>query len=142
MILSSVTLSRLEKAAVDNGFDQELPREGDWLRFASTQCPLRIWLGSLGDGAFIAAFSKQNVSRALEEYGEPIVSALPRGAAGGRVTTNIPSLHRLLRRAFQLSKTLPDELLNVYETRIAGLAKNTEVERLVIQRVGVARRSG
>ncbi|MEY4513181.1 MAG: hypothetical protein RLZZ450_5303, partial [Pseudomonadota bacterium] len=44
--LSPVTLTRLEKAAVDNGFDQELPRDGDWLGFASTQCPLRVWLGS------------------------------------------------------------------------------------------------
>ena len=42
--LSPVLLTRLEKAAVDNGFDQELPRQGDWLGFSSTQCPLRLWL--------------------------------------------------------------------------------------------------
>jgi len=32
--LSSVIASRLEKAAVDNGFDRELPALGEWLAFA------------------------------------------------------------------------------------------------------------
>jgi hypothetical protein len=63
--LSPVIASRLEKAAVDNGFDQEQPREGDWLGFASTQCPLRTWLGTFGDAVFLATFSQQNVARAL-----------------------------------------------------------------------------
>jgi hypothetical protein len=34
--LTPATITRLEKAAVDNGFDQELPRQDDWLGFAST----------------------------------------------------------------------------------------------------------
>ena len=113
--LSPVIASRLEKAAVDNGFDQEQPREGDSLGFASTQCPLRIWLGTFGDAVFLATFSQQNVARALGEYGTPMAAPLPKGALGGRTVTDIPSLHRLLRRAFQLSKTLPDELLRSFE---------------------------
>jgi len=134
--LSPVTLTRLEKAAVDNGFDQELPREGDWLGFASTQCPLRIWLGSFGGAVFLATFSQQKVARALGEYGTPMAAPLPKGALGGRTVTDIPSLHRLVRRAFQLSKTLPDELLHSFEKRTAALPKTTEAERLVVQRVG------
>lgn len=43
----------------------------------------------------------------------------------------VPSLHRLLRRAFQLSKALPDELLHVFEKRTVNLPKSTEAERLV-----------
>ena len=54
--LSPIIVSRLEKAATDNGFDQELERDGDWLVFASTQCPLRVWLGAFGDAVFLAAF--------------------------------------------------------------------------------------
>jgi hypothetical protein len=42
----------------------------------------------------------------------------------------------LLRRAFQLSRTLPDELLHVFEGQTAELPRSTEAERLVIQRVG------
>jgi hypothetical protein len=134
--LSPVTASRLEKAAVDNGFDRELPREDEWLSFASTQCPLRVWLGTLGDTVFLAAFSQQHVARELGEYGAPIVPPLPKGALGGRRVTEIPALHRLLRRAFQLSKTLPDELLRTFEKQTATLPKTTEAERLVVQRVG------
>lgn len=134
--LSPVIASRLEKAAVDNGFDQELPRDGDWLGFASTQCPLRIWLGTFGDAFFLATFSQQNVARALGDYGTPMAAPLPKGALGGRTVTDIPSLHRLLRRAFQLSKTLPDELLHSFEKQTAVLPKTTEAERLVVQRVG------
>ncbi len=133
---SPATLTRLEKAAVDNGFDQELPREGDWLGFASTQCTLRIWLGSLGDTVFLATFSQQNVARSLGEYGTSMAAPLPKGALGGRTVPDIPALHRLLRRAFQLSKALPDELLHRFEKQTAALPRSTEVERLVVQRVG------
>jgi hypothetical protein len=131
-----VTVSRLEKAAVDNGFDRELPHEVGWLRFASTQCPLRLWLGTLGEAMFVVAFSQQNVARALGDHGTPMSAPLPRGAVGGRAVRDIPAMHRLLRRAFQLSKTLPDELLHTFERQTAALPRTTEVERLIIQRVG------
>lgn len=48
----------------------------------------------------------------------------------------MPALHRLLRRAFQLSKALPNELLHTFEKQVAALPKTTEAERLVVQRVG------
>jgi hypothetical protein len=135
--LSPVIASRLEKAAVDNGFDQELPCVADWLSFASTQCPLRVWLATLGDSNFVAAFSQQNVARALGEYGTAVTTVrLPQDALGGRNVPDIPALHRLLRRAFQLSKTLPNELLHCFEKQTAALPKTTEAERLVVQRVG------
>lgn len=134
--LSPILLSRLEKAATDNGFDQVFEPEGDWLVVASTQCPLRAWLGAFGDAVFLAAFSQQNVTRALGDYGTPMVAPMPKGAAGGRTVPDVPSLHRLLRRAFQLSKALPNELLHTFEKRVAGLPKTTEAERLVVQRVG------
>ena len=38
---------------------------------------------------------------------------LPTGAAGALSVTEIAALHRLLRRAFQLSRTLPDALLRL-----------------------------
>jgi putative restriction endonuclease len=136
MSLAPVIASRLEKAAVDNGFDHELPNDGDWLCFASTQCPLRIWISTFGDTKFIAACSQQNVARALGDYGTPMAAPLPKGALGGRAVTDIPALHRLLRRAFQLSKTLPDELLHTFKEQTATLPRTTEAERFVIQRVG------
>ena len=49
MQLSPAIAALLEKIAVDNGFDRELPRNGNWLSYASTQAPLRLWLSSLND---------------------------------------------------------------------------------------------
>lgn len=135
-LLSPILVSHLEKAATDNGFDQELKPEGSWLMFASSQCPLRIWLGAPDDAALLAAFSQQNVARALGDYGTPISASLPEDAAGGRAVPDIPTLHRLLRRALQLSRALPNELLRAFEKQVAALPMTTEAERLVIQRVG------
>lgn len=134
--LSPIVVSRLEKAATDNGFDQLQAPEGGWLIVASTQCPMRVWLGALSDSVFLAAFSHQNVARALSDYGTPMGGPMPKGAAGGREVPNMPTLHRLLRRAFLLSKALPNELLHTYEKQVAALPRRTEAERLVIQRVG------
>ena len=134
--LSAPIASRLEKAALDNGFDRELSTDGRWLAFASSQCPLRIWLGTTGGGAFTAAFSQQNVVLALGDLGVSMDEPLPSGAAGARVVVDIPLLHHLLRRAFQLAKSLPDELLHLFTARTARLPRTTEAERLVIQRIG------
>lgn len=134
--LSPILVSRLEKAATDNGFDQVLAPGGDWLVVASTQCPLRVWLGAFSDAVLLVAFSQQNVARALGEYGTPMTAPMPKGAAGGRTVPDVPALHRLLRRAFQLSKALPNELLHTFEKQVAALPKTTEAERLVVQRVG------
>jgi putative restriction endonuclease len=134
--LTSVLITRLEKAAVDNGFDRYLPSDGKWLRFASTQCPLGLWLGVTGIG-FAAAFSQRNVDQALEDGAGPFAfESLPEGAVAARVVQDVPSLHRLVRRAFQLGKALPDELLHRFSSEVRGLPRATEAERLVVQRVG------
>jgi predicted restriction endonuclease len=65
-----------------------------------------------------------------------MASPLPEGAAAGRTVTGIPALHRLVRRAFQLSRTLPDELLHAFQRTTAALPRATEAERLVVQRLG------
>lgn len=134
--LSSVIGSRLEKAAVDNGFDLEQSSFGNWLGFASSQCSLRLWLGVTESGALVAGFSRNNVVPALENLGQPATIELPPGCVGAREVTDIPALHRLLRRAFQLGKSLPDELLHVFKAKTANFPRTTEAERLVVQRVG------
>ena len=63
-------------------------------------------------------------------------TGMPPGAAGARSVADIPALHHLVRRAFQLSRTLPNELLHLFEARVAGLPRATDAERLVVQRVG------
>jgi hypothetical protein len=49
--LSPAIATLLEKVAVDNGFDRKLPREGNWLAYASTQAPLRLCLSTFSDAS-------------------------------------------------------------------------------------------
>jgi len=135
-MLTPVAITRLEKAATDNGFDLELGRTADWLHFGSSQTSVRIWLTTLEDSLFVVAFSRSDVLDALETPGAELANRLPTGAAGARTVTEVAALHRLLRRSFQLSRTLPDELLHIFEGETARLPRSTEAERLVVQRVG------
>jgi hypothetical protein len=134
--LNPATITRLEKAANDNGFELDLGNAANWLIFGSSQTSTRVWLTAVGESPFVAALSRADVFDALPEIGVAVADELPAGAAGGRSVTDIPTLHHLLRRAFQLSRTLPDELLHIFEGETANLPRSTEAERLVVQRVG------
>ena len=135
-MLAAVTITRLEKAATDNGFDLELEHAADWLSFGSSQTSIHIWLTATGESRFLAAASRSDVLDGLADLGAASNDLLPSGAAGALGVSDIAALHRLLRRAFQLSRTLPDGLLHVFEAETANLPRATEAERLVIQRVG------
>jgi hypothetical protein len=130
------TRTRLEKAAMDNGFDQELPRNGAWLGFSSTKSPLWVWLSVDAAGRPLVAFSQLKVSTALAASGSSTDEPLPLGARGVVAVADVPALHSLLRRAFQLSRTLPDEPLRRFAAKTRHMPRETEAERLVVQRIG------
>jgi len=130
------TVIRLEKAARDAGFDLDPMRVGDWLCCTTSRSPVRLWLTALGDAVFIAAVSRHNVAQALSEHGVAHVSPLPDGAVGARCVTSLDVLGRLLYRVIPLARTLPDELLHVFQSKVVFLPRTTEAERLVVQRVG------
>ncbi len=134
--MSTAAQTRLEKAAADNGFDLGGSQQGDWIHFWSSHSPVRIWLKPQEGGLLIVALSQSNVLNALEGFGSLTSGPLPASACGARSVTDFPTLHRLVRRAFQLSRTLPDELLRIFESQTAALPRSTEVERFIIQRVG------
>ncbi len=116
-MLTAVTVTRLEKAATDNGFDLERERTVEWLSFGSSQTSLRIWLTAAGESRFLAAASRADVVDGLAGFGAACTDRLPSAAAGARAVGDIAALHHLLRRAFQLSRTLPDALLHVSRAR-------------------------
>jgi len=134
--LPAVTVTRLEKAAADNGFDHELAREGDWLRFGSSHAPLEVWLTASDEGHPLAGLSRVDVARALEGHGELVTVTMPTGAQAVRRVMDVAGLHRLLRRAYQFARALPDELLHAFEKKTHLLPRSTEAERLLVQRVG------
>ena len=135
-MLTAVTVTRLEKAATDNGFDLERERTVDWLSFGSSQTSMRIWLAAVGESRFLAAASRTDVIDGLAGLGAACTDRLPSPAAGALAVSDIAALHRLLRRAFQLSRTLPDALLRVFEDATASQSRTTEAERLVVRRIG------
>ena len=135
-MLAAVTITRLEKAATDNGFDLDLERTADWLSFGSSQTSMRIWLTAIGESQFLAATSRADVLDGLAGLGTAFTNPLPSGAVGALCVSDVAALHHLLRRAFQLSRTLPDALLHAFEEETASLPRTTEAERRVVQRVG------
>ncbi len=129
-------MALLEKAAIDNGFDLELAPVENWLAYTSTSAPLKVWLTRGTDGVAYAGLSRLDVARALERDSEPSAVTAPPGAMAVRSAVTPTELHRLLRRAWQLARSLPDEPLVAFQKQTAALPRSTEAERLVIQRVG------
>jgi len=136
MSLSPLNITRLEKAAVDNGFDLERGRDGDWLIFGSSQASLQIWLTALGESCFLVAFSRCDVFDALTNMGVASSNPVPKGALAARSARDPSALHRLVRRTFQLARALPDEPLKAFLERTGSLPRTTEAERLIVQRIG------
>lgn len=136
MTITPGTTTLLEKAAFDNGFDQDLGSVGAWLGYGSTHAPLKVWLTAGDEGRLSVALSRADVARGLSDHASPSPWQRPAGAVAVLDVQNIPDLNRLLRRAYQLARTLPHELLRVFEQKTALMPRTTEAERLVVQRVG------
>ena len=137
---NAIERSLIEKAAADNGMDQPTSFEGPWLGFASTRAPLRLWLGVDGP-RWRVALSMRKVAQALVSESaatrvEVSRITLPSDARSALEVEDPTALHHLVRRAFQLSRALPDALLVTFERETKHLPRATEVERTVIQRVG------
>ncbi len=133
---SGVSKILLEKAASDNGFDLVLDQSGIWLSFASSHAPLKLWLTVDDQSQFLISFSSSDLVSELAELATIIQTDLPPGAITTFSVTDIKHLYPMLRRAFQLSRSLPNEPLNEFRSTTFGLPKSTEAERLIIQRVG------
>jgi hypothetical protein len=136
MLTDPISVTLLEKVAMDNGFDLEMTQDGAWLPFASSQTSLRIWLGAPEGSLYVLAVSRQEVCEALPDLGVPWTNPVPPGACAARALADVASLHCLIRRAFQLSRALPDAPLQVFLQQTALLPRTTEAERLVVQRLG------
>lgn len=135
MTLSLVHRSLLEKLAADNGFDVHGPQVGDWAEFSSTQVPLRVWMSS-AEAGYRLAVSQQGVADELASLTQASGVELPPGAVAVREVAGLTPLYNAVRRAYQLSGTLPTALLDVFLRHTQGLPQETEVERLAVQRLG------
>jgi len=137
MSLSQIERIRLDKAAVDEGFGLRRADEGDWVCYDSLGAPASIRL-TCSDGEYVVAVNHAGVATDLDARwerwqglnGSPLL-----GFSAFSVSDTMP-LHRLVREMWQLARALPIEPLRVFEAETRSLPRTTEIERLVIQRVG------
>lgn len=130
---SFVVAVECEKAAQQNGYRRPLSGLPGWLSFASTTVPGIIYLGAAGKhGPWYLALDHGGV---IDELG--LAPANLEGPGLARFSFNhLSDLYTTLSRSYQLSASLPDAPLRVFEKKTSALPQNTEAERLVVQRIG------
>lgn len=128
----------IEKAANDAGFDLAGTATPGWFSFSSTHAPLRVCIGGGDQDTLRVGLSMAPVAEQLIAEGamEAAAAGLPVGVARSLQVEGVPPLYALLRRAFALSRSLPDSPLQRFKAATASLPRTTEAERLVVQRVG------
>lgn len=125
----------LLKAADDLGFRVDHGLQGAWHVRSSTTAKGNIYLAGLGPkGPWLMALDSHGVVAEIGLPEEPINGP---GLARYKFK-NLESLRTGISRAYQLGASLPDAPLEAYLNAIEGKPQNTEVERLVVQRIGQA----
>jgi len=136
----------IEKAGHDNGFEHVLPVATDgWVALGSARHPVEVTVLT-ETGSFVTKLSRCQPSLPGEltrSFPEAVQGAEPAGAAAFFLPTEA-ALARWLRRAAALAQALPDQAMTAFDAQVLAAlaelepaaAKNTEVQRLVRQRVG------
>lgn len=130
----------IEKAGHDNGFEYVLPGDEHSVALASARHPAQVWVTMSGPGFTVriqsgSATLAQELARSFADGGGA-------GQAFGLPTE--AALASWLRRAAALSQALPNQVVTAFEQQVqaelsamaAPAAQNTEVLRMVRQRVG------
>ena len=129
----------IRKASRDAGFDILSDLEGSVFG-ESSHAPLKCAIWTSASKGFIVALSMANVVHALEsDIGQAInQTRLPSTSfdmAGAFEATDIFKLEALLKRAWLLSRSLPNALIGRFEKALSEVS-TTEREATVRQRVG------
>lgn len=135
----------IEKAGHDNGFEHVLPAvtEG-WVALGSARHPVEVMVQAVPGG--LAA----KLSRCQPSLPGELTRSFPEAAQGSGpsgMTFTLPTeaaLAHWLHRAAALAEALPDQAMTAFDAQVQAAlaelepaaAKNTEVQRLVRQRVG------
>jgi putative restriction endonuclease len=139
MALSLLQRNQLDYALRIGGYHNLCEAEGEWVVADATFAPGRCFLAysSAGASQVIVATSLPCVAGSFAEEGHVPHSdvALPTGAVNAFLI-DIADLHAAVRRLFELSRSLPSAPLDRFHERTLLLPTTTEVERLVVLRIG------
>jgi hypothetical protein len=130
-----VVRTEVQKAAWDNGFRLERGVEsGGWLRYGSTTARGEIWIAGVPPrGPWLLSIDHPGVAAELATLPP---SPLPGPGLATFDFDTLTALHAALDRVYKLGVSLPDAPLARFRAKTAGLPQTTEVERLVVQRIG------
>jgi hypothetical protein len=130
---SFVIREECHKAAWQHGFRLSLGEKDGWASFGSTTAQGTIWLAAESSGGpwFLG----------LDHPGTVTELALPPAQQPGPGIIrysfpNLTALYSILTRVYQLATSLPDAPLKNFKEKTLHLPRQTEVERLVVQRIG------
>ncbi len=129
-----VVRTEAQKAASNNGYRLDRGVENGWFRFASTTAKGDIWIaGASQSGPWLLSIDRPEVSA---EIGLPVAPAFPGPGTVTLVFDTLDALYNALDRAYRLGLSLPDLPLANFRAAVQNLPQTTEVERLVVQRIG------
>ena len=130
----------IEKAGHDNGFEHVLPSDGQHVELGSARHPAQVRVVVMDDGLRVtiqrgSATLAQELARTYHHTAH---------ADQGFVLPTEAVLAKWLRRAAALSQALPNQAVTAFEAQLqselaampVAAAQNTEVQRMVRQRVG------
>jgi hypothetical protein len=124
-----------QKAAWDNGFRLERGVEsGGWLHYGSTTARGEIWIAGVSPhGPWRLSIDHPGVAA---EFAMLPVSPVRGPGLATFGFASLTGLHVALDRVYKLGVSLPDAPLARFRAQTAGLPQTTEIERLVVQRIG------
>ncbi len=130
---SFVVATECQKVAEQNGYRRAMGQTDGWARYGSTTARGTIHLAAAGpQGPWFLALDHAGV---IEELG-----LSPAGISGPGINRyvfdDLGGLYTTLPRVYQLAASLPDAPLQEFLLKVKGLPQTTEIERLVVQRVG------
>lgn len=129
-----VVREEAHKAAYENGFRIELGARDGWIGYRSATARGEIWIARAAEkGSWLLSISHAGVAAELGLQPSPSISA------PGFATFAFAQLHELytaLDRVYKLGVSLPDVPLKAFEKATANLPRNTEAERLTVERIG------
>ncbi len=121
-----------DKVAFQNGFRRDMGEGEGWRRYGSTTAQGSIWLASDGGGIWFLALDHAGVAAEIGREAAPLA-----GPGAIRFSfASLTDLYAVMPRVYELSVSLPDAPYQEFRNRTKDMPQTTEVERLVVQRVG------
>lgn len=130
---SFVIAEECRKAAWEHGYRRAVGNRNGWYRYGSTTAKGTIHLAGAGDsGPWFLALDHVGV---IQELNQPTADFAGPGIAR-YAFSEIGKLYPVLMKVYALGCALPDAPLEEFRSRIRGLPRKTEAERLHVERIG------